>query len=119
MSKDPQNEGVGEVKTENGCPMVKSDVDYELPDLPEAPVFYPSADEFADPMKYLDSIRTQAEPAGVIKIVPPKEWRCPFPIKANGDLFHFQKCVHSVDNSSVMFRYQKFVLYLLISECNR
>jgi histone demethylase JARID1 len=98
MSKEPQNEGDKEVKTENvACPMVKSDVEYELPDLPEAPVFYPSAEEFADPMKYLDSIRTQAEPAGVIKIVPPKEWRCPFPIKANGDSFHFQTCVQSVD----------------------
>jgi hypothetical protein len=97
MLPEQQPEGDREVKTENGCPMVKSDVDYELPDLPEAPVFYPSAEEFADPMKYLDSIRTKAEPVGMIKIVPPKEWRCPFPIKENGDSFHFQTCVQSVD----------------------
>jgi histone demethylase JARID1 len=86
------------VKSENGAASsMKADVDYELPDLPEAPVFYPTAEEFADPMKYLDSIRAQAEPAGVIKIVPPKEWRCPFPIKEHGDSFHFQTCVQSVD----------------------
>lgn len=89
----------GQIKCENGGgPSVKHDPEhYVLPDLPEAPVFYPTAEEFADPMKYLDSIRPQAEPAGVIKIVPPKEWRCPFPIKENGDSFHFQTCVQSVD----------------------
>lgn len=87
------------VKNENGGgSSVKHDPEhYVLPDLPEAPVFYPTAEEFANPMKYLDSIRPQAEPAGVIKIVPPKEWRCPFPIKENGDSFHFQTCVQSVD----------------------
>ena len=92
-----------DVKSENGAgPSTKNDVDYELPDLPEAPVFYPTAEEFQDPMKYLESIRAQAEPAGVIKIVPPKEWRCPFPIKENGDSFHFQTCVQSVDQVSKM-----------------
>ena len=94
----PKDGSASEVKSENGaCPAVKNDVDYELPDLPEAPVFYPTCEEFSNPMKYLDSIRAQAEPAGVIKIVPPKEWRCPFPIKENGDAFHFQTCVQSVD----------------------
>jgi len=93
----PPTNGGPTVKSEGSLPSVKTDVDYELPDLPEAPVFYPTAEEFADPMKYLDSIREQAAPAGVIKIVPPKEWRCPFPIKENGDSFHFQTCVQSVD----------------------
>ena len=93
----PLNGDGAKVKSEGSQPQVKNDVDYELPELPEAPVFYPTAEEFADPMKYLDSIREQATPAGVIKIVPPKEWRCPFPIKENGDSFHFQTCVQSVD----------------------
>ena len=94
---EPAN-GVKTVKDENGRgPSIKNDVDYELPTLPEAPVFYPTMQEFADPMKYLASIKIEAEAAGVIKIVPPKEWRCPFPIKDNGDSFHFQTCVQSVD----------------------
>ena len=63
----------------------------------EAPVFYPTTEEFADPIQYLNSIREEAQAAGIIKIVPPKEWRCPFPIKENGDSFHFQTCVQSVD----------------------
>ena len=97
---EPAN-GVKTVKDENGRgPSIKNDVDYELPTLPEAPVFYPTMQEFADPMKYLASIKMEAEAAGVIKIVPPKEWRCPFPIKDNGDSFHFQTCVQSVDQKS-------------------
>jgi hypothetical protein len=89
---------VQEVKNENvGNQTLKSDVDYDLPNLPEAPVFYPTTEEFADPIQYLNSIREEAQAAGIIKIVPPKEWRCPFPIKENGDSFHFQTCVQSVD----------------------
>ena len=42
--------------------------------LPEAPVFRPTAAEFADPMQYIKSIRPIAEPAGICKIIPPSGW---------------------------------------------
>jgi histone demethylase JARID1 len=42
--------------------------------LPEAPVFYPTAKEFADPNVYLQKIRKLVEPYGICRIVPPKEW---------------------------------------------
>jgi hypothetical protein len=42
--------------------------------LREAPVFYPTSKEFADPSTYLESIRTMVEPYGICRIVPPKEW---------------------------------------------
>jgi hypothetical protein len=69
---------------------------YTLPDTPEAPVFYPTVEEFSDPFRYIASIRDKAEHAGMLKIVPPSTWKCPCPIKDKGD-FHFQTCVQPVD----------------------
>ncbi len=76
--------------------MEKMDSVYTLPDISEAPVFYPTIEEFSDPFRYIASIRDQAEHAGMLKIVPPSSWKCPCPIKDKGD-FHFQTCVQPVD----------------------
>mmetsp|Transcript_2422 Transcript_2422/g.7441 ORF Transcript_2422/g.7441 Transcript_2422/m.7441 type:complete len:580 (+) Transcript_2422:139-1878(+) len=45
--------------------------------IPDAPVFRPTAEEFADPLAYIDSIRAEAEPHGICKIVPPEGWKVP------------------------------------------
>lgn len=39
---------------------------------PDAPVFYPTCDEFADPLEYLEKIRPIGSRAGLCKIIPPK-----------------------------------------------
>lgn len=39
---------------------------------PEAPVFYPTCDEFVDPLEYVEKIRPIASRAGLCKIIPPK-----------------------------------------------
>ena len=39
--------------------------------VPEAPVFRPTAEEFRDPLAYIASIRSAAEPFGIAKVVPP------------------------------------------------
>lgn len=49
-------------------------------DVEEAPTFRPSLEEFQDPLAYIDSIRTQAEPYGIIKVVPPQGWKPTFAI---------------------------------------
>ncbi|KAJ2212498.1 hypothetical protein IW140_005506 [Coemansia sp. RSA 1813] len=46
--------------------------------LPDAPTFYPSAEEFTDPLEYIQRIRPEAEKAGICKIVPPAGWNPPF-----------------------------------------
>ncbi|KAL2610474.1 hypothetical protein R1flu_029047 [Riccia fluitans] len=45
--------------------------------LPEAPVFYPTDDEFKHPLRYIDKIRPQAEAYGLCRIVPPDSWNPP------------------------------------------
>ena len=51
-----------------------------LASLPEAPTFFPTLEEFADPLKYIhDVVRPAAElQAGIAKIVPPDGWAPPF-----------------------------------------
>ncbi|KAL0303699.1 UNVERIFIED_CONTAM: putative lysine-specific demethylase [Sesamum radiatum] len=51
------------------------------PDLEEAPVFYPSEEEFEDTLKYISSIRAKAETYGICRIVPPPSWKPPCPLK--------------------------------------
>ncbi|KAK4474043.1 hypothetical protein MN116_003355 [Schistosoma mekongi] len=47
---------------------------------PEAPVFYPSPEEFEDPLAYLMKIRPICVKTGICKIVPPKCWNPPFAV---------------------------------------
>ena len=49
----------------------------EFVELPEAKVFYPTKEQFANPTRYIASIREEAEPFGCVKIVPPKGWNPP------------------------------------------
>ncbi|KAI8905734.1 PLU-1-like protein-domain-containing protein [Powellomyces hirtus] len=46
--------------------------------LRPAPVFHPSAEEFKDPLRYIESIRVEGELSGICKIVPPKGWNPDF-----------------------------------------
>lgn len=49
---------------------------FEVP--PEAPVFRPTLDEFANPLTYISKIRPVAERYGLCKIIPPVSWQPPF-----------------------------------------
>ena len=46
--------------------------------LQDCPTFYPTTDEFKDPMAYIRSISTTAQNYGICKVVPPEEWHMPF-----------------------------------------
>ncbi|KAG6373774.1 PLU-1-like protein-domain-containing protein [Boletus reticuloceps] len=46
--------------------------------LEDCPVFYPSSDDFKDPMTYIRSISEKARNYGLCKVVPPVGWKIPF-----------------------------------------
>lgn len=48
---------------------------FELTDCPE---FFPTPEEFKDPMTYIKSISSQASAYGICKIIPPDDWKMPF-----------------------------------------
>ncbi|PNY05355.1 putative lysine-specific demethylase JMJ14-like protein [Trifolium pratense] len=51
------------------------------PIIGEAPVFYPTYEEFEDTLGYIAKIRPLAEPYGICKVVPPACWVPPCPLK--------------------------------------
>jgi hypothetical protein len=51
-----------------------------------APIFYPTSKEFQDPIAYIEKIRHIAEPYGICKIVPPKEYDLTKQVKSLSDL---------------------------------
>ncbi|KAJ7228249.1 jumonji superfamily protein [Mycena pura] len=46
--------------------------------LQDCPVFYPTAEEFKDPMAYIRTISDKANAHGICKVVPPDGWNMPF-----------------------------------------
>ncbi|XP_050105757.1 putative lysine-specific demethylase JMJ16 isoform X2 [Malus sylvestris] len=45
--------------------------------LEEAPLFYPTEEEFKDTLKYVANIRARAEQYGICRIIPPPSWKPP------------------------------------------
>ncbi|XP_010519032.1 PREDICTED: lysine-specific demethylase JMJ18-like [Tarenaya hassleriana] len=46
----------------------------QRPIIDEAPVFYPSLEEFEDTLTYIEKIRPLAESFGICRIIPPSTW---------------------------------------------
>lgn len=61
--------------------------------LEEAPVFYPTEEEFQNALRYISAIREQAEPYGLCRIVPPPNWQPPFALPED---WRFQTKVQKV-----------------------
>ncbi|KAK8581382.1 hypothetical protein V6N13_144410 [Hibiscus sabdariffa] len=51
------------------------------PSVDDAPVFYPTVEEFEDTLAYIEKIREEAESFGICRIVPPPSWTPPCPLK--------------------------------------
>ncbi|XP_070558275.1 LOW QUALITY PROTEIN: lysine-specific demethylase 5A-like [Ptychodera flava] len=64
-----------------------ADLEDDFVPPPEAPVFEPTEEEFADPLGYINKIRPVAEKAGICKIIPPPDWQPPFAV--NVETFKF------------------------------
>ena len=56
--------------------------------LQEAPTYRPTAEQFKDPLAYMQSIREDAQQYGIVKIVPPDTWNPPFAVDT--ERFHFR-----------------------------
>lgn len=48
--------------------------------LPEAPTFRPTAEEWKDPMQYIRKISEEGRKYGIVKIIPPDSWNPDFAI---------------------------------------
>ncbi|KAJ2355615.1 hypothetical protein H4S02_012908, partial [Coemansia sp. RSA 2611] len=64
--------------------------------LPEAPTYYPTKEEFADPLAYIQKIRPEAEASGLCKIVPPEGWNPPFALDTSK--FRFRTRVQQLNS---------------------
>lgn len=58
-------------------------VEFSFTPPPEAPVFEPTPEEFADPLSYIAKIRPLAEKTGICKIKPPARWQPPFSLNVD------------------------------------
>lgn len=85
--------------------------------IPSAPVYYPTEDEFRDPLEYIYKIRPEAEAYGICRIVPPKSWKPPFALDL--DTFTFPtktQAIHqlqvrpaSCDSKTFELEYNRFL----------
>ena len=48
----------------------------------DAPIFRPSASEWADPFEYIRSVSAKVNEFGIARIVPPPDWKPPFALDA-------------------------------------
>lgn len=46
-------------------------------EVPEAPTYYPSEEDWKTPLEYIKKIRLEAQEYGICKIVPPAAWNPP------------------------------------------
>lgn len=64
--------------------------------LKEAPTFYPTKEEFQDPMAYIDKISAEGAKFGIAKIIPPSDYKPDFAL--NSESFRFRTRVQKLNS---------------------
>ncbi|KAG0015392.1 hypothetical protein BGZ80_009887 [Entomortierella chlamydospora] len=64
--------------------------------LQDAPCYYPTPEEFIEPLKFIDSIRPEAEKAGICKIIPPEGWKPTFALDT--EVFRFKTRIQKLNS---------------------
>ncbi|KAI8096840.1 uncharacterized protein BX664DRAFT_325009 [Halteromyces radiatus] len=64
--------------------------------LTEAPTYHPTTEEFKDPLGYIRLIQPEAEQYGIIKIVPPKNYKPDFCL--NTEIFRFRTRIQKLNS---------------------
>ncbi|KAM0753831.1 JmjC-domain-containing protein [Meredithblackwellia eburnea MCA 4105] len=86
--------------------------------LDHAPVYYPSIEEFAHPMEYIESIAKEAKQYGICKIVPPEGWRPPFAL--NTETFRFKTRLQKLNSMEASARASlNFLEQLYLFHCQQ
>ncbi|KAG8657404.1 hypothetical protein MANES_03G066800v8 [Manihot esculenta] len=69
------------------------------PIIDEAPVFYPTVEEFEDTLGYISKLRSKAESFGICRIVPPSSWTPPCRLKEKDiwEIAKFSTRIQQVD----------------------
>lgn len=68
--------------------------------LEQAPVFYPTPQEFEDPIRYIESIRHIGELAGICKVIPPSGWAPGVHLNSNTEFVPRIQYINSVEGVS-------------------
>ncbi|BGP37972.1 hypothetical protein JCM10449v2_001899 [Rhodotorula kratochvilovae] len=71
-------------------------------ELEEAPVYFPTVEEFAQPMEYIEKIAQEACDFGICKIVPPEGWRPSFAI--DSETFRFKTRLQQLNSMEASAR---------------
>ncbi|CAH1103658.1 unnamed protein product [Psylliodes chrysocephalus] len=79
LKSHPGSSKSSPVKSNDHYSQYKEDT-FQFTIPPEAPVFYPTEEEFQDPLAYIAKIRPVAENTGICKIKPPSHWQPPFAV---------------------------------------
>ncbi|KAF9428426.1 hypothetical protein BGZ94_002445 [Podila epigama] len=64
--------------------------------LDNAPCYYPTPEEFLEPLRFIESIRPEAEKAGICKIIPPQNWKPTFALDT--ELFRFKTMIQKLNS---------------------
>ncbi|KAF6005391.1 hypothetical protein F1559_004865 [Cyanidiococcus yangmingshanensis] len=82
----------------------------DLGDIPPAPVFYPTEEEWLDPLAYVRRIQRDASRFGICKVIPPASWNPPKATRPTVKFGTRQQNIHQLFQRRGV--YERFMTFL-------